>query len=260
MNVRFGQFEVDLNARELRKAGIRIKIHEQPFQVLEALLERPGEVVTRDELQHRIWPGNTFVDFEQSLNKAVNRVRAALGDNAANPRFIETLSRRGYRLLVPVERHQPAPANPPPPEPVRGRRKWLAWVAVLAGAMAIASAFAVWPTLRPSQIRSLVVLPLANLSGNADQDYFVDGITEALTTELAGIPGLRVVSTTSAMHYKGAKKPLQVIARELRVDGVIEGSLLRTSNRMRLLLKLIEARGVSTFVSEIMIGLAKRRI
>ena len=91
VKVRFGQFEADLEARELRKAGIRVKIHEQPFQVLEALLERPGELVTRDELQHRIWPGDTFVDFDQSLNKAVNRVRAALGDNATNPRFTALL-------------------------------------------------------------------------------------------------------------------------------------------------------------------------
>jgi TolB-like protein/DNA-binding winged helix-turn-helix (wHTH) protein/Flp pilus assembly protein TadD len=242
VNVRFGQFEVDLDARELRKAGIRIKIHEQPFQVLEALLERPGELVTRDELRHRIWPEDTFVDFDQSLNKAVNRVRTALGDNAANPRFVETLSRRGYRLLVPVERHKPLAAEPRQEEPVRPRWKWIAWVAVLAGALAIVAAYALRPTPPQTPIRSLVVLPLTNLSGNAGQDYFVDGITEAITTELAGIPGLRVVSTTSAMQYKAAKKPLPVIASDLRVDGVIEGSLLLTSGRMRLLLKLIDAR------------------
>jgi TolB-like protein/DNA-binding winged helix-turn-helix (wHTH) protein/Tfp pilus assembly protein PilF len=245
VKARFGQFEVDLDARELRKAGIRIKIHEQPFQVLEALLERPGEVVSRDELRHRIWPENTFIDFDQSLNKAVNRVRAALGDNAANPRFVETLSRRGYRLLVPVERPEPAVTSTivaAAPDPVAtgvARRRWLSAAVV---AIVLVAAFALWSVAQPAQIRSLVVLPLTNLSGDREQEYFVDGITEAITTELASIPGLRVVSTTSAMQYKAAKKPLPVIARDLRVDGVIEGSLLRTGNRMRMLLKLIEAR------------------
>jgi TolB-like protein/DNA-binding winged helix-turn-helix (wHTH) protein/tetratricopeptide (TPR) repeat protein len=244
VKARFGQFEADLDARELRKGGIRIKIHEQPFQVLEALLERPGEVVSRDELRHRIWPENTFVDFDQSLNKAVNRVRTALGDNAANPRFVETLSRRGYRLLVPVERSEPAVPAPVAagPDPVRTGVPWRLWLAAGTVVIALAGAFTFWSVARPARIRSLVVLPLTNLSGDREQEYFVDGITEAITTELASIPGLRVVSTTSAMQYKAAKKPLPAIARDLRVDGVIEGSLLRTGNRMRMLLKLIEAR------------------
>jgi TolB-like protein/DNA-binding winged helix-turn-helix (wHTH) protein/Flp pilus assembly protein TadD len=242
---RFGHFEADLQARELRKGGIRIKIHEQPFQILEALLERPGEIVTREELRQRVWADNTFVDFDQSLNKAINRVRAALGDNAANPRFIETLSRRGYRLLVPVERPEaPAPAVAfAVTNSMRSRRKSLPLLCggTVAAVAAIAGAITLWPTAKPSSIRSLVVLPLTNLSGHADQDYFADGVTEAITTELASIPGLRVVSTTTAMQYKRNRKSLPGIARALGVDAVIEGSLLRTGDRVRVLLKLIEA-------------------
>lgn len=243
---RFGQFEVDLGSRELRKAGIRIKIHEQPFQVLEALLQRPGEIVTRDELRRRMWPDATFVDFDQSLNKAVNRLRAALSDNAANPRFIETLSRRGYRLLVPVEPcegHASTSAVPVSSEAAPSHLRYRRWVLAcfLVGAVAVTAAVSLWFTARRAPIKSLVVLPLTNLSGDPGEEYFVDGMTDSITTELARIPGLRVVSTTSAMHYKAAKKPLPIIARELRVDGVIEGTLRRTGKRIRMSLKLVEA-------------------
>lgn len=243
---RFGQFEVDFDSRELRKAGIRIKVNEQPFQVLEALLQRPGEIVTRDELRRRMWPDATFVDFDQSLNKAVNRLRAALSDNAANPRFIETLSRRGYRLLVsvePCEGHASTPAVPVSSEAAPSQPHYRRWVLAcfLVGAVVVAGAISPWFRGRRAQIESIVVLPLTNLSGDPGEEYFVDGMTDSITTELAKIPGLRVVSTTSAMHYKAAKKPLPVIARELRVDGAIEGTLRRTGNRVRMSLKLVEA-------------------
>jgi TolB-like protein/DNA-binding winged helix-turn-helix (wHTH) protein/Tfp pilus assembly protein PilF len=255
VRTRFGPFEADLEARELRKGRVHIRIHEQSFQVLEALLKRPGELVTRDELRHAIWPDDTFVDFDQSLNKVVSRLRAALSDTAANPRFVETLSRRGYRLLVPVESGEsPAavltaaePSWSHPPRPAR--RRWLVRLG-LAGAVVVLAAFALWLLPRPAPITSIVVLPFTNLSGNAEQEYFVDGITHAITAELAGIPGLRIVSTTSAMHYKTVKKPLPVIARELGVDGIIEGAMLRTGNRVRMLLKLIEVPSERTLWSE----------
>jgi DNA-binding winged helix-turn-helix (wHTH) protein len=105
--VQFGLFEVDLQTRELRKSGMKIKLNDQPFQVLALLLERPGEIVTREELQTRLWPADTFVDFDLSLNSAVKKLRQALGDESDNPRFVETLYRRGYRFIAPISNHAP---------------------------------------------------------------------------------------------------------------------------------------------------------
>jgi TolB-like protein len=196
--VRFEEFEADFRAGELRKRGIKIKLQEQPIQVLQMLVEHPGEVVTRDELQHKIWPADTFVDFEQGLYNAIRRLRDALEDSADKPRFIETLSRRGYRFIGTIE--------------------------------AI-----------PRQIQSLAVLPLENLSRDPEQEYFAEGLTEALITTLAKIGELRVVSRTSIMQYKGVHGPLPEIARELGVDAIVEGTVLRAGDRVRITAQLIDA-------------------
>src|SRR6202158_1320828 len=143
-SIRFGSFELDLRAGELRKQGVKIKLQEQPFQILAMLLEQPGQVVTREELRSKLWPSDTFVDFDHSLNKAINKLREALGDSAESPRFIETLAKRGYRFIRDLQGS-------------------------------------------PGQIRSLLVLPLENLSGDPEQDYFADGLTEELITKLARI-------------------------------------------------------------------------
>jgi TolB-like protein/DNA-binding winged helix-turn-helix (wHTH) protein/Tfp pilus assembly protein PilF len=197
--VRFSVFEVDLHARELRKTGVRIKLQEQPFRILQMLLERPGELVTRDELRHRIWPADTFVDFDQGLNNAIKRLRDALSDSAETPRFIETIPRRGYRFIGNLGT----------------RQRW---------------------------IGSLAVLPLENLSGDPEQEYFADGLTEALINSLAKIGALRVVSRTSAMRYKGTRLSLSEIAQELQVDGIVEGTVLRSGDRVRISTQLIQAR------------------
>jgi TolB-like protein/Flp pilus assembly protein TadD len=196
--IRFGLFEVDLRAGELRKQGVKIKLQEQPFQILTMLLEQPGQVVTREELRSKLWRADTFVDFDHSLNKAVNKLREALGDSAEKPHLIETLAKRGYRFLGDLKGS-------------------------------------------PRQIRSLLVLPLENLSRDPEQEYFADGLTEELITKLARISALRVLSRTTAMHYKGVRKPLPEIARELQVEGIVEGTVLRSGEQVRISAQLIHA-------------------
>jgi len=207
--IRFGFFEVDTRSGELRRQGSKVNLQEQPFRALVLLLERPGEVVTREELNKRLWPENTLVDFERGLNKAINKLRAALRDNAEKPCFIETLPQHGYRFIAPVENIAP----------VRDR---------------------VQPQ-HPPNIDSLAVLPLENLSGDPAQEYFSDGLTEELICAVARIASLRVISRTSVMPYKGARKSLPAIAKELRVDAIVEGSVARSDQKVRITAQLIYA-------------------
>lgn len=216
------------------------------------LLERRGELVTRDEIRQRLWPGDTFVDFDHGLNNAVNRLREALGDSAENPRFIETLPRRGYRFIAPVENNGPRPvaavAMQSPALQARlkfwKRQKWAvtAFVsAVLLLAILVISAFHVRTHRTTKRFESLVVLPLENVSGDATQDYFADGMTDALITNLAELGSIRVISRTSAMHYKGSHKSLPEIARELDIDAVVEGTVAKAGTRVRINAQLIDA-------------------
>lgn len=245
---RFGPYEVDFRAGELLKNGRRIRLQDQPLQVLAMLLEQPGGVVTRDELRQKLWPTDTFVDFEHGLNNAINRLREALNDSAEKPRFIETLPRRGYRFMAPVEMPEP---------PVRvdvAATKASAWRAAKIGwgALAVAVVAAVLFTWNVGgvrsrfalrvKIRSLVVLPFENFSSDPSQEYLADGITNALTTELAQIGSIQVISRTSAIHFKGSKKSLREIARELNVDGVVEGTVERSGNRVSITSQLIDAK------------------
>lgn len=274
--IRFGDFEADLQAGQLRKLGFRIKLQEQPFQILVLMLERPGEVVTREELRQRLWPGDTFVDFDHGLNNAINRLREALNDSADAPRFIETLPRRGYRFVAEVTRdastasqanvltdsietgeessaarsEATATASAPQVQSLRrAGRFWLGLTSASVGALLILSLYVGRQRpLRSSaamKIQSVAVLPLDNLSGDPSQDYFADGITDALTTHLAQMRGIRVISRTSAMHYKGTKKALPDIAKELGVDAVVEGSASRSSGVIHVNTQLIYVLGDS---------------
>jgi TolB-like protein/DNA-binding winged helix-turn-helix (wHTH) protein/Tfp pilus assembly protein PilF len=210
---RFGAFEADLWAGELRKHGLKIKLQDQPFQILALLLAQPGQVVTREELRQKLWPADTFVDFNHGLNNAIQRLREALGDSADSPRYIETVPRRGYRLIVPG----------PPAEGSSARRQMaLQYPLALAGALAALALVLLgmnmggWRDrlLRPPvAIHSIAVLPLENLSGDPAQEFFADGMTDALITDLAKIGSLKVISRTSAMQYKSAKKALPQVAR-----------------------------------------------
>ena len=239
--VRFGPFQLDVRAAELRLNGSKTKLPEQPFQVLTALLEKPGEVVTREELRQRLWGADTFVDFEHGLNTAVKRLREALGDSAENPRFIETLPRHGYRLIVPVENLRPPTATPAVPA-----RRWRVWLAVVAVTAVVVAAGLLWrqrllDRFRSVKIESVAVLPLENLSGNPEEEYFADGMTQALITELGKVQALRVISWQSVKQFKGTTKPVPQIARELHVDAVVEGSALRAGDKVRITTQLVQA-------------------
>src|SRR5258707_1075119 len=221
----FGVFGVDLRDRQLTKRGLRIRLQEQPFQVLAMLLERPGEVVTRDELRNRLWP-NTVVEFDHGLNKAISKIREVLGDSVESPRFVETVARRGYRFLADVTVIEAPDVREPAFGSLAPDRRQTGGKVVAFRSPAPLPA-AVIPTPDPlrhtaPRIRSLAVLPLENISGDASQDYFADGMTDELITHLAQISSLRVISRTSAMSYKNVRKPLPEIARELNVEAVVE--------------------------------------
>ncbi len=212
--LRFDNFELDTRSGELRKQGLKLRLQGQPLQVLAMLLNRAGDLVTREELRAEIWPADTFVDFNHSLHNAIARIRETLGDSAGTPRYIETLPRRGYRFIEPVDDVKRETAV----SALHRSRK-----------------------CDPREIQSVAVLPLEDLSADSADDYFADSMTEALITSLAKIKALRIISRTSAMQYKGARKSLPQIARELNVDAVVEGSVLRSAERVRINAQLIHA-------------------
>jgi TolB-like protein/DNA-binding winged helix-turn-helix (wHTH) protein len=229
---RFGVFEVDLQSRELRRNGVLVRLQEHQFEMLAALLERPGEVVTREEISARLWKDGTFVDYEAGLNTAAKRLRDALGDTAENPRFVQTLPKRGYRFIAPVEGG---------PKAGEGRKGRLAWVAIGVAAVAIAAVI-VWRAATPVKITSLAVLPMENLSRDEGEEYLADGMTEAVISSLAQVRSLdKVISRTSVMQFKGTKTPAPEIARKLGVKGIVEGSVQRQGDRVRVTVQLIDA-------------------
>jgi len=244
--IRFGLFEVDLRARELRKNGIKIRLQEQPFQVLAILLQHAGDIVTREELRRELWPADTFVDFEHSLNAAVKRLRDALGDSAENPLFIETLARRGYRFNAQVDGRTAPPSAHSPTAPSRVLRRFNVFglsflaVGILVAALIWAKNFRGRVARGDETITSIAVLPLENLSRDPDQDYFSDGMTDELIAQLSKIGMLRVISRTSVMRYKGTHKGLREIATELNVDGALEGTVMRSGNQVRIVVQLID--------------------
>jgi len=244
---RFETFEFDRRALELRRAGVKVKLEGQPLRILGMLVERPGELVTREDLRKQLWPGNTIVDFEHSINAAMKRLREALGDSAETPRFIETLPRRGYRF-------RPAVTSVAAQAVSRPRRYgWPAALSALALAIGLL-AFALRDRLEAppagAQGVALAVLPLKNLSGDASQDYYADGISEALITELGKIGRLQVISFQSVSRYRQAQKTLPEVARELRVDVLLEGSVVRSGNQVRITAKLFQAAPERQLLSE----------
>jgi TolB-like protein/DNA-binding winged helix-turn-helix (wHTH) protein/Tfp pilus assembly protein PilF len=241
---RFDGLEFDVRALELRKAGVKIKLEGQPLRILALLIERPGELVTREDLRNQLWPGNTIVDFEHSINTAMKRLREALGDAAETPRFIETLPRRGYRFLLPVE-SLGAPAVPPARARRYGLQASLLSIGLLLIGLLVVNAFGLRDRLlgRPivDEPRSIAVLPLRNLSSDREQDYFAEAMTEALITELGRIGPLHVISHRSVFGYRGTTKSLPEIARELKVGAVLEGTVLRSGDRVRVTANLVQA-------------------
>jgi TolB-like protein/DNA-binding winged helix-turn-helix (wHTH) protein/Flp pilus assembly protein TadD len=266
--VRFGVFELDRNSGELRRNGLKIRLPDQSFHILDTLLIRSGEVVGREELRQVLWTSDTFVDFETGLNSAVRKLREALDDSADNPRFIETLPRRGYRFIAPVS--APAvelvasPEPPPAPEsidvtaqavpPAAGRRALSALYTWRAAGVVLVLLGVAWGTssrragllttpavVSADPIRAIVVLPFENLSGDPAQDYFAETVTDAITVHLAQLADLDVISRTSARYYKQTAKRLPEIGQELSVDGVVTGTVARSASGVSLRVTLISA-------------------
>jgi TolB-like protein/DNA-binding winged helix-turn-helix (wHTH) protein/Flp pilus assembly protein TadD len=266
--VRFAAFELDLRTGELRRSGIRISLSDQPFQVLRALLDRPGDLVTREELRQRLWAAETFVDFERGLNAAVRRLRDALGDSADVPRFVETLPRRGYRFIAPVSR-QPEPGKPEPlvpeiadeaiptPEITAVPRPIRTWGPMRIAGMAVVFASLLWawrafPTYPASQSPTpdrfmLAVLPFQNMTGDPAQEYISDGMTEELISQLGRLDPSRlgVIARTSVMRFKNTTKAADRIASDLGVSYLLEGSVRTTTDRIGITVRLIETETAS---------------
>ncbi|HEY1525554.1 MAG TPA: tetratricopeptide repeat protein [Candidatus Angelobacter sp.] len=262
----FGVFTAEVTAGELSKNGVRLKVQERPFQLLVCLLERPGEIISRDELRQRLWPDGTFVDFDHNISSAINKLRTVLNDSASSPRFIETVGSRGYRFLADVKRisFDPSAASQPTkqqlPEvpivaativsPPKGRWKVVAGITLIL-AVLVAGYFQ-W--VRKTSISSapvarvmVAVLPFQNLTGDPGQDYFSDGLTEEMIAELTRLNQgrLGVIARTSVMFYKQSPKPLDQIGRELGVQYVMEGSVRRDSSRVRITAELIQVKDQS---------------
>ena len=248
--IRFGTFEADLSAGELRKCGMRIKLRGQPLEVLAILLQRPGEVISREELRKRLWPTDTFVDFDHGLNTAINRLREALGDSADQPQYVETLPKRGYRFIGAVDGVEQNSGVAAKPAHSQRAAIWLLGLgalaviivgAILVGLNGVGWRHQLFVRAPKPQIQALAVLPLANLSGEPEQEYFADGMTDDLIFELGKVSAVRVISRQSIIQYKGSKKPLQEIARELNVDAVLQGAVERSGDRVRVSIRLDRA-------------------
>jgi TolB-like protein/DNA-binding winged helix-turn-helix (wHTH) protein/Flp pilus assembly protein TadD len=248
ISYRFGTFELDLRAAELRRAGVPVRLQQQPFRVLLRLLSSADGVVTREELRQELWPDGTVVDYDHCLNNAVNRLREALRDDSDRPRFVERLARRGYRFVAPVEvvtaappaAVAPAPAPQPPAAP--RRRAWGAAV-LTAAALALTGAGLLLAGARWQEHgsrRMLAVLPFQDLSAVPGQEYLADGMTEELITLLGRVEPARlgVIAPASALAYKGTSKRADQIGRELGVDYLLEGSLRLSGPRARLTARL----------------------
>jgi len=260
---RFGAFEINLQSGELRKNGMRLRLSGQPFHILAILTERPGQLITREELNSLLWPSDTFVDFDHGLNNAVARIREVLEDSSGTPRYIETVPRRGYRFIAPLTAFRANHTNTIAVEPSPGTRATLAATAttsgpqrpriphlreiLVSGAVVLTFlAIGIGVYRRQNEavklpIKSIAVLPLENLSGDPGQDYLADGVTEELIGRLAGIHDLRVISRTSVMRFKKTQVSVPEIAKTLGVDAVVEGSLMKDGNRIRVHAQLIRA-------------------
>jgi TolB-like protein/DNA-binding winged helix-turn-helix (wHTH) protein/tetratricopeptide (TPR) repeat protein len=283
---RFGQFEVDCRTGELRKQGLRLRLRGRPIDILLALLSHPGELVTREVLRARLWPADTYVDFDHGLHSAMNRLREALGDSAENPRFIETLPRKGYRFIAPVTAIEsrisaPAPAPAPeatPPEPAGTNpiairadfetlpraapvpvrpRSYARWMSVGVAAVVLLGIAGVawnlgWIPRRDAGPMRIAVVPFENLSGDPEQEFFSDGFTEEMIAELgmSRPDRLSVIGRTTSMLYKGAHKSIGEIGKELGVDYLLEGSVRRAGSRLRITAQLVNTQTMAHLWSD----------
>lgn len=274
--VRFSAYEVNFTSRELFKHGTRIRIQKQPFEILCFLLERAGEVVSREELRSRLWPNNTFVEYEDSLNTAVRKLRAVLSDSSDLPRYIETVPGRGYRFIAEVLRPEERRITESEPDQTSattdshaarnleaikpelreanrplalfGQEFWIACVFASIVLVVAVAGLLIWLRShrgRPAQPKvMLAVLPFHDLTGGSNADYFVDGLTEEMITQMGRLDPqhLGVIADTSVMHYKDAQKPLDEVSRELGVQYVVQGSVRRDANSVQVAAQLIQTK------------------
>jgi TolB-like protein/DNA-binding winged helix-turn-helix (wHTH) protein len=277
--VRFGVFEADLRAGELRRNGIKVRLQDLPFRALTLLMSRPGEVITRDEFRQALWPADVFVDFEQGISSAVMRLRDALNDSADNPIFIETIERRGYRWIGPVlsqpilsptlepavQDRVPIIQDPAPeaenrdftaryeigfaPTPKRGFQATL-WLAVAILAVLGSAGFFLWRWRRPAPISSIAVLPFDNLSAPSFDDAFSDGLTDEIAASVSHLDGVRVAGRRSAYVFKGKHDDLREIGSRLNVEAVVEGSVQRAADRTHVTVELNRTRDGFTIWSQ----------
>jgi TolB-like protein/DNA-binding winged helix-turn-helix (wHTH) protein/Flp pilus assembly protein TadD len=260
--IEFGDdFTLDLRAYELRRSGRTLKLEPTPFGILALLLEQRGELVTREQIVERIWGKGVFLDTDNSINGAIRKIRLVLNDDPEQPRFIQTVTGKGYRFIAPIAESEPETpaatrrlAVPPPAQsekmirsPSSLLRRLRPAITVVASLVVIAL-LALWlvpaishRTAATGPIRSLAVLPLDNLSGDSSQDYFADAMTDELITDLAKVGALRITSRTTVTLYRHTHKTLPEIARELNVDGIVEGSIVRSGGRVRITAQLIHA-------------------
>jgi TolB-like protein/DNA-binding winged helix-turn-helix (wHTH) protein len=269
---KFDEFELDPSRFELRRKGSALKLERIPMELLLLLLEKDGSVVSRQEIIDRLWGKDVFVDTEHGINTAIRKIRQVLKDDPEHPRFVQTVTGKGYRFVAEKNGHAPqsalvVAAPPPAPQPMwapvsdpdghaevsrRGPARTagapatkikvaIAVALTVTAALAFAFRARLFPASRTAQIHSIAVIPLANLSGDSSQEYFADGMTDELITALAKNRNLRVISRTSAMQFKGVKRPLPDIARELGVDGILEGSIERSATRVHMTVQLIYA-------------------
>src|SRR5947208_992798 len=201
-NVRFGAFELDEDAGELRREGTKVRLQEQPLQILQILLEQPGKIITREELRKRIWQSDTFVDFDHGINNAIKRLREALGDTAETPRYIETLPRRGYRFIGAINEFTGSGVQ---------------------------------------TIRSIAVLPFVNLSADPENEFFCDGTTEEIISALSQIQDLHVVARNSVFAFKGKHVDVRIVGQQLNVQTILEGSIRRSGDHLRVTAQLVNA-------------------
>jgi len=276
---RFGVFELDGRAHELRKQGLRLRLQEQPFLLLSCLLERAGDVVTRDELRQKLWPSSVYVDFDHSLNNAIARVREVLRDSATTPRFIETLPRLGYRFIYPVEGPsetaravtaaavtavEPAQIAAAPSAPARRFARSFSAAAAVAIAVMLGLFTGLWLAQRPTEVAantsaapvprpppSVAVLPFVNLSSDPENEFIADGLSEELPHELASIGGLKVAAAMSSFGLKATHESPAVTAQKLNVTHLLEGSVRRSAGRLRVTARLIDAASGYDLWSEV---------
>ncbi|HYL78568.1 MAG TPA: winged helix-turn-helix domain-containing protein [Bryobacteraceae bacterium] len=244
--LRFGAFELDLQNSELRRAGVLLKLTPQQFQVLRLLADNAGQLQTREEIQREVWGTDTFVDFDRNLNVCVAQIRSTLNDDSDAPRFIQTVPKRGYRFIAPVERVG-APAEQPPLEPARrsassSRTSLVVAAVTLIAAALVGAAYLRWRQPPPSNRVMIATLPFENLSGDANQDMFTDGLTEEIIGQLGSLNPQRlgVIGRSSVMRYKGAPRGIALVGRDLHVDYVVEGTVRESAGRIRIAARLIQ--------------------